>query len=117
MKRVSVSLIGLVLLVTLPGSAAADIDLTFETVDEVRRVAWEEHSLHVRGIPQGQSEPVEVAATIARFSPENDRLAQAASCERMALLAASRPGRYLFRILTSSSDGREWLSDCRLVRR
>jgi hypothetical protein len=112
MKRVLASLI---LVALMAGPAAADLDVTFETVDEVERVDWEEHELRVRGIPQGQTEPIQVAA-IAGNRVES-QLLQATACERMALLATSRPGRYLFRIVTTESNGRELLNRCRLIRR
>lgn len=117
MKRLSASLIGFILVAALTGPAAADIDLTFEAVDEVSRVSDVDYFLHIRGIPQGQSEAVEVVARVVTATSGNGHLELAASCERMALVAASRPGRYLFRIVTMRSNNQETLDSCRLIRR
>lgn len=118
MKRMLLSVVSFVVIASQAGRAAADMDVTFETVDEVSRSSDSDYRLHVRGIPQGQTEPVELAAVIARSDEHTALLAQGASCERMALLAASRPGRYLLRLTTSTSTNElEFLDSCRLIRR
>ncbi len=116
MKRVIASLI---LVASLAGPAAADQDVTFETVDEVARGYFDEPELRVSGIPQGETEPFVLRATLDVFG--GTALSElGTACERMALLAMSRPGRYLFQITTNGSSDpgeREFLSNCRLLRR
>jgi hypothetical protein len=111
MKRPILSLIVVAL---LAGTAGADQDVTFETVDEVTYDVAGFDSLQVRGIPQGQSEPVLVVGLVVA----GEGLDRSAMCQRMALLAASRPGRYFLRVGTrDDGNGREFLTLCSLIRR
>lgn len=113
MKR---SILSLIVVALLAGTAAADRDVTFETVDEVGRGInpFNDDELRVRGIPQGQTEEVLVSVAVG-FNAEDYR-ERVAGCERMALMAASRPGRYLLRIATGGS-GDTFLVSCSLIRR
>jgi hypothetical protein len=116
MKRL---IVALVLVASMAGTAAADLDVTFETVDEVANGYVDFWQLQVRGIREGQTEPFLLVAALGEFG-DNTLADLAARCERMALLAMSRPGRYLLRITTTggASSGRlEILSTCRLIRR
>jgi hypothetical protein len=113
MKRL---LAALILVALLAGPAMADLDLTFETVDEVERGFFDDWVFRVRGIPQGETEAVQVIANVVTTDQGGE---VATACERMALLAVSRPGRYFFQIATRSDNPprRETLYSCRLIRR
>ncbi len=113
MKRAIASL---VLVAAMAGPAAADIDVTFEAVDEFSRgwVPGPDFQIRVRGLPQGEVDPIDVVASLFN---DDILLPVAESCERMALLAISRPGRYLFRIETNFDGQREILTRCNLIRR
>lgn len=103
MKRVIASLF---LVAAMAGTALADV-FVFETVDEFE---LEVSRLHFRGVPQGEAEPIDVTA----FWWGEPQVHAVKACERMALMAMARPGRYFLRVATSSE--RDILS-CRLIRR
>jgi hypothetical protein len=101
MKRLIASLI---MVAALAAPAAANQDVTFETVDEVSRGFFAGGlELQIGGVPQGQSEPFLLHAFVESFGGVLEDLAT--NCERMALLAMSRPGRYLLRITTIGGGG------------
>ena len=107
MKRLIASLI---LVAAMAGTAAADV-FVFETVDEFER---REQELHFSGLPQGEAEATDLSI---RWNGEPP--AEAATCERMALMAMARPGRYLLRVTTQWDDVYDlhYIRNCRLIRR
>src|SRR5262245_58104525 len=108
-------LLSLLLVAATAGTAAADVTITFHTVDEVERDDFFRVNLRVRGIPQGQTAPVAFEAYVEPSDGAGRERTQ--SCERMALLAASRPGRYLLRLQSRGTSTDEHLVACRLIRR
>jgi hypothetical protein len=105
MKRVIASLL---LVAAMAGTAFADV-FVFETVDEFDRTS---DRLSFRGILQGGAEPSDVEVWVQGY-PES----MTTSCERMALMAMARPGRYLLRITTNFNGLDHLLVVCRLIRR
>lgn len=105
MKRLIVSLL---LVAAMAGPAAAGV-FVFETVDEFERQG---DRLIVRGILQGQTEGTEL---VLRWLTQPTELT--ASCERMALMAMARPGRYFLRVTTDTRGNVEVFEYCRLLRR
>ena len=105
MKRLIASLF---LVAAMAGNAFADV-FVFETVDEYERV---DESLRFRGVLQGEAEPSELDALFF-----TDPAPLTTSCERQALMAMARPGRYLFQVTTQPISSGELLVSCRLIRR
>ncbi len=105
MKRVIASLL---LVAAMAGTAFADV-FVFETVDEFENT---DEFQRFRGILQGGAEPSDLEVWVTAY-PES----MTTSCERMALMAMARPGRYLLRITTSVVNQVHRLDVCRLIRR
>jgi hypothetical protein len=84
--------------------------VTFATVDSVYAYA---STLRITGIIQGESSPAEREVTF--YSGDTAAaVTQAASCQRLALLAMERPGAYLFKLWKEYSGSGYY--SCRLTR-
>lgn len=106
MKRLIASLF---LVAAMAGTALADV-FVFETVDEFELRA---ERVDFRGVLQGEVNPSDLTA---RWSGEPVVYA-AKACERMALMAMARPGRYLLQVTTDFDGFYHSLYGCRLIRR
>jgi hypothetical protein len=120
--RTSLALLAGALVLTLGAAAVrADVTETFVAVDQVT-VKTEENNDHnkphvvVGGVLQGQA-----TATVRTFASStgfgSHEMLQ--RCEKLALLALARPGRYslaLTRLDTPNSGGTYYLKSCRLTR-
>ena len=87
-----------------PRLAAADT-FAFDTVDAVELSG---SSITVTGILSGQSSP-----TTRPFSVSNAAMLQ--QCERVALMAISKPGKYQLHIVTYT--GSNYVGSCKLILR
>jgi hypothetical protein len=88
------TLAALALAVAVPAIAHADAsDITFQTVDEVRR---DSDGLTLTGILAGQSTASTISFRFGTDYPSQTELTN--SCDRSATLAMNHPGRYTFAI-------------------
>lgn len=79
----------------LPAAAAGN-PITYDTVDAIEVLANE---IKVTGIISGQDAPSTTLYTIISSSSSTGRTDVAASrCDRLALLAMSKPGKYQFAV-------------------
>jgi hypothetical protein len=74
------------------------IHVVFETVDAV--TTQSDESLLIEGIVQGESEPRAVSFRVGPTSSQNypSTGAQATDCHRQAMLALTKPGRFLLKL-------------------
>jgi hypothetical protein len=96
----------LVALAATPGAASAAIGpntVVFETVDSFETVGRTQ--ARIEGIVQGETAP----QSFSVFFTTNEA---AVRCDRLALMAMNRPGRFLF-----SFDSASEVSTCRLTSR
>ncbi len=77
----------------------------FTTVDAVRRAAY----VNITGVLEGASAATEVAVPVSSSSAAS--LAIGEACERYALIAMDKPGRYRLEVWVRSGS---YLSECRL---
>ena len=104
-----------------PAGASAVISVVFDTVDfvEIRTDDARNLFLLVRGIPSGQSTPSTGTFNFGNYNTTFgvDPADAATRCERLALIAMSKPGKYQFGIgLQNLSGGNRPSVDCRLTR-
>ena len=95
----------LVALAAAPGAASADIGprtVLFETVDSFETIGGSQAT--IVGIVQGETAPRSFLVLMGN--------AAITRCDRLALLAMNRPGRFIF-----SFDNTSDASTCRLTRR
>jgi hypothetical protein len=85
--------------------------VTFVTVDSVFAYA---STLRITGIVQGESSPTEHEVTFLSASDTAASMTQAASCQRLALLAMERPGAYLYKLRKEYPSSGYY--SCRLTR-
>jgi hypothetical protein len=111
-RIIKAAVTAVILLVAVPRVVEADSEtpvssdtVVFETVDAVE--VWDKSYLIVMGIRQGQTATQDLQFSLG--DPES-----AERCQKQALLAMDRPGRYLLRLAPDFNYGH---AVCRLTRR
>jgi hypothetical protein len=88
----------------VPGVAHAGTDTILTTVDDVHREPERQYRLVLTGIVSG--EPAPRTLTIDFYSPGSSySTPEADHCERYALMAMSRPGRYSLDVFVRGVQG------------
>jgi hypothetical protein len=89
-----------------PRPAAADTVIAYDTVDAIEAIS--NRSIEVTGIIAGNSAPSTTRYTLASSTTPNEA---GARCDRYALLAMSKPGKFQL-VMTTLSGA---FSTCKLV--